>query len=25
VAHQHGWVVSDNVTAATLMVRRKEK
>ena len=25
VAHQHGWVVSDNVTAATLMVRRAEK
>lgn len=25
VAHQHGWVVSDNVTAATLMVRRAGK
>lgn len=24
VAHQHGWVVSDNVTAATLMLRRLE-
>jgi hypothetical protein len=25
VAHEHGWVVSDNATAATLMVRRTEK
>ena len=25
VAHEHGWVVCDNATAATLMVRRTEK
>jgi hypothetical protein len=25
VAHEHGWMVSDNATAATLMVRRAEK